>query len=116
LKIIDAKRHRDIIGVDNAPILENALHLVQGKYPVEFRFLPVEGLTDTPENLSALRDFLQRAGLTKMHLLKYHNMGEAKISVINGAQPRLGLQEYPHDSWTSIADFFSGSGIAVHSP
>lgn len=113
LKIIDAPRHREIIGVENALILENALRLAKGKFSLEFRFLPVEGLTDARENLSALRDFLHEARATKLHLLKYHSMGEAKISIINGAQPYLGLSAYPEEKWNQIADFFDSSGIQV---
>ena len=113
LKIMDTKLHKKATGVDNQIILKNARQLIKDKLPVEFRIPLVPGYTDDPNNLHQLIEFLKELQQNKVHLLKYHNMGESKIAIINGAQPRLGLDNYDLDKFSSIKSVFTGSGLQV---
>jgi len=113
LKILDPDAYRRVLGDDLDGVLGNARRLIDGGFPVEFRMPAVEGYTDTPANVDSVSAFLHGVGRTSIHLLPYHNMGEAKIDVIDGDQPRLGLACYPDDSLEELRREFAGRGIAT---
>ena len=114
LKIINAPDHKQATGVPNTAILKNAQKLVEGNYPVEFRMPLVQGYTDTAENLQQIILHLKEMEQTKIHLLKYHNMGETKIDIIQGTQKKMNLPSYSDHKFDQIKAYFSGEGIEVY--
>jgi pyruvate formate lyase activating enzyme len=112
LKLIDDARHKKLTGQSNARILENARRLVADGYPVEFRLTLVPGITDRNDNLEAIVRFLKELKREGLHLLGYHNMGEAKIDIIRGQQEKLGLESYTHDHLLDVMKWFEQRGIA----
>lgn len=113
LKILDARLHKKATGADNKVIIENARRLCDQKFPVEFRFTLVEGFTDGKENLLNIIAFLKEVKKDVIHLQKYHNLGEAKIGIVPGAQKKLGLPAYPDDKFLAAASFFYQNQIKV---
>ncbi|MCP3938812.1 MAG: glycyl-radical enzyme activating protein [Actinomycetia bacterium] len=113
LKILDPDGHRRHLGAGFENIIENANKLVSLGLPVEFRMPVVSGYTDTDDNIGAVVGLLRRLDQRFIHLLEYHNMGEAKIDVIAGNQPKLGLGRYPSDRWGSVCGAFEDAGIEV---
>ncbi len=113
LKIINDSRHKQATGRGNSRILENAKYLVDMAYPVEFRLTLVPGYTDGLENLQEIACFLKRIGQSKIHLLGYHRMGEAKIDIIRGRQKKLGLEGYSPDKLAKIAKWFERQNITI---
>lgn len=111
LKIMDEAHHRRATGRGNARILDNARRLVARALPVEFRLTLVPGMTDGEENLAAIAGFLTSHGRPTLHLLSYHNMGEAKIELIAGRQQKLGLANYPPDRVNEVARWFEMRGV-----
>lgn len=111
LKLIDDARHRAATGFDSRRILDNAARLAAEGFPVEFRMPLVPGYTDDPANLTAVADFLCGLGHDSLHLLPYHNLGEAKIGIIDGPQPRLGLAQYPDERLDNARRHFMDRGI-----
>jgi len=111
LKILDPDAHHQVLGNDLGAILDNARRLADGGFPVEFRMPAVPGYTDTTSNVDAVAAFLHSVGRRALHLLAYHNMGEAKIGVISGDQPRLGLPCYSDDSLQELRRDFENRGI-----
>lgn len=113
LKIMDEAQHQQATGQGNRRILDNARKLVEAGYPVEFRLTLVPGYTDTPENLAAVACFVRELGRPGLHLLGYHNMGEAKIDLIHGSQPRLGLTNTSRERLHAVRAWFEELGLAV---
>jgi pyruvate formate lyase activating enzyme len=113
LKVLDAELHRRLCGGGYARIMENAAKLATRRFPVEFRMALVPGQTDSPANIEAVIDLLDRLGQRAVHLLAYHNMGEAKIDIIQGAQPKLGLDRYSEERWCELRGIFEARGIEV---
>ncbi len=113
LKILDSETHRLVLGEGYTNIVANAEMLTAAGFPVEFRMPVVPGFTDSPSNVEAAIDLLRRLGQTGIHLLAYHNMGEAKIDIIEGGQPRLGLDRLSHESWSELHAIFEAGGIEV---
>lgn len=113
LKILDAARHEQAVGKGLATILDNAVHLAEKRLPVEFRMPLVPGYTDTESNLAAVVAFLKSIGQPRLHLLEYHDMGEVKIDLIQGRQPKLGLARYgPQDRAAKLLHF-EDAGIEI---
>jgi pyruvate formate lyase activating enzyme len=113
LKILDAELHERHLGAGFDRIMENAKSLVDGDYPVEFRMALIPGFTDTQDNIDAVVDLLHALGRPSIHLLPYHNMGEVKIDIIRGNQPKLGLDRYPDDRFAEMRSTFERRGIEV---
>ncbi len=111
LKILDAQLHERHLGSGFDRIMENAARLVDGGYPVEFRMALIPGFTDTPDNVDAVIDLLHALGRPTIHLLPYHTLGEVKIDIIQGNQPRLGLARYSDERFDEIRRIFETAGI-----
>jgi pyruvate formate lyase activating enzyme len=76
LKIIDEQEHRRWTGRSNRRILGNARRL-RGR-EVQVRLALIPGITDTPNNLRAVYDFLREAGLSRLALLPSNPSAGAK--------------------------------------
>jgi len=113
LKIFDPAHYKAAIGEGLDQILKNAAFLVKQKLPVEFRLALIPGYTDTPANIASAIDFLKSLGKRSVHLLEYHNMGEVKIDIIQGEQPRLGLDNYTSGKMDEVRAIFADEGISV---
>lgn len=113
LKILDRELHERHLGGRFATIVENASKLTAKGFPVEFRMAMVPGYTDTSTNIAAVVAFLHELGHDTIHLLPYHNMGEVKIDIIQGNQPKLGLDRYSEKAWHDLVRTFEVQGIGV---
>ena len=113
LKILDPIRHEQAVGKGLETILRNAEYLAKNRFPVEFRMPLVPGYTDTEENIDAAIELLKSLGHQRLHLLEYHNMGEVKIDIIQGKQPKLGLSRCTDESLATIARRFEDGGIEI---
>jgi pyruvate formate lyase activating enzyme len=113
LKLSDPLEHARHTGVANDRVLDNARALVRAGIHVEFRIPLVQGCTDGEENLAGLTAILRSLDQERVHLLPYHGMGESKIDVIDGDQPRLGLPAYPAGRFDDVKAYFRTRGIEV---
>lgn len=92
LKIIDAARHREHCGADNARILDNFALLAglaaAGRGPAVWPRLPlVPGITDDDDNVRAIARFVRGCGLRGITLLPYHNLGVEKFDWLRQPTP-----------------------------
>jgi pyruvate formate lyase activating enzyme len=85
LKHMDDVRHRELTGVSNRTILENAIRIAERK-PLIFRVPVVPGCNDDEDNIRATARFAADLGpnLLRIDLLPYHKLGSQTYS-------RLGL-------------------------
>lgn len=82
VKLADGAAHKRYTGVDNAPILENLRRLQASGKPHCIRTPLIPGITDTPENLSAI---CRLVGDSPWEQLPYNTLAGAKY-------PMLGLR------------------------
>ncbi len=85
LKLMNNLQHQQHCGSGNRRLLENFSLLTQlaqaGRAPGVWPRLPlIPGITDHPDNLQALAEFLHQSGVSVLTLLPYHNMGVDKFS------------------------------------
>ncbi len=93
LKHLDPARHRELTGVDNACILENARRAAGRVGEMVIRLPLVPGCNDDPDNLHALGRFVRDrlAGVRRVELLPYHRTGESKSVRLFRDYPLAGL-------------------------
>ncbi len=117
LKLMDPAEHRRLTGADNHTLLNNARRLVEAGAPVEFRMPIVPGHTDGEANLEQTAEFLRGLGVGKLHLLRYHNMGQAKLPRLGFPLPPLDIRDgaTTAEALTRAADKFRRAGLEVTS-
>lgn len=85
IKHMDPAKHKELTGVDNRLILENARMIaVMGK-PMIIRVPLIPGHNDSQGNIKALAEFMLSLGLKRVDLLPYHSLGKIKYY-------RLGME------------------------
>lgn len=94
IKAVDSALHKRLTGVDNARILDFAKCLAERQIPVWVRHVLVPGLTDSEEELLALRSLIEGLGnVQRVELLPYHTMGIYKWDQLGCEYPLAGVPE-----------------------
>lgn len=88
LKQIDSGRHRELTGVPNEMILENARRVADSGVEMIARTPVIPGCNDDPASLEALVEFVAGLGRVKeLHLLPYHRLGAGKYGSLGKSAP-----------------------------
>lgn len=111
LKLMDPEQFALHVGSDYVKVMRNARLLTKKQFPVEYRLPLVPGITDSDANIDGIADFLKSIQVKHLHLLDYHNMGEAKIDLINGMQRKLDLPNYPKEARERVEKRLQWQGI-----
>lgn len=85
IKHMDPAKHKELTGVDNRLILENAKMIATMGKPMIIRVPLIPGHNDSKENIKALAEFMLSLGLKRVDLLPYHSLGKIKYY-------RLGME------------------------
>jgi pyruvate formate lyase activating enzyme len=79
IKLMDEQEHLKFTGVSNQTILENLSRLLDEKQRTIIRIPLIPGVTDTPENLDQIAEFISTLKeIEGIHLLPYNPIGEIK--------------------------------------
>ncbi|MFO8112452.1 MAG: glycyl-radical enzyme activating protein [Desulfosalsimonadaceae bacterium] len=82
IKLFAPRAHARYCGVSNTTILANFKALNararEGGIPVIPRTPLIPGITDTPDNIRAIADFLKKCGVREARLLPYHPLWQEK--------------------------------------
>ena len=108
VKIADPEEHRRVLGAGNHLIIQN-LHRLARLHPrkeVVARIPLIPGYTATRENLSALSNMLEQAGIRRVALLPYHPFGLSKAENLGRepepSLPRSALPTEELDRWSRL--------------
>ncbi len=120
VKVFDNDEHRRLCGVGNEMITQNlrvlASLMKSGSGPPVWPRLPlIPGMTDTGENLAGWAEFLQKAGLNKITVIPYHNLGESKKTWI-GTESDADIPELSDADLARAKDILSEHGMTCYSP
>ena len=84
IKSWDPERHRQLTGMDVAPVLAFARRLAALRQPVWLRFVLVPGYTDDVETVSRIAEFAAGLGnIERVDVLPFHQMGRHKWERLN---------------------------------
>lgn len=88
IKHMDSDKHMSLTGIRNENVFRFAEHLRDLKIPVWIRRVVVPGITDSPEELFRLGEFLSKLdNLKALDVLPYHDMARQKYSELGLAYP-----------------------------
>ena len=92
IKHIDSTLHKELTGSKNENILEFAKYLEGKKIPLWIRHVVIPGLTDNPDHLEKLGEFIgSLSNLKALDVLPYHTFGESKYKELNIKNPLSGV-------------------------
>ncbi len=85
LKHMDSKKLKDMVGVPNEPILENARKLAERGAKFQIRIPVIPMFNNDEENIRKTAEFCKELGdaVTIIQLLPYHNLGVSKYMRIS---------------------------------
>lgn len=78
IKHMDSATHKELTGLGNETILENARKAAQLKKDMIVRLPVIGGYNSDDENIKKTAAFAKEIGVKEMHLLPYHRFGESK--------------------------------------
>ncbi len=112
LKIMDEKRHKELIGVELKGILRHILEIDELGKDIIVRVPIVPGYTDHADNLSKMADFASKLEcLHSLELLPYHRLAQAKYKQLGFENP-MGDTKTPTDEiMESAKKIFEKAGI-----
>lgn len=106
--------YRALTGRQLAPTLRFARRLAERGMPMWIRFVLVPGLTDAPEIVGGVADFVaELPTVERVEVLPYHRLGTAKYAALGLPYPLEGVA--PPDAATIRAtrDRFASHGLKV---
>jgi pyruvate formate lyase activating enzyme len=89
LKHVDCEAHRQLTGVPNTTILENARRLARAGASIILRVPLIPGCNLDDAHLSALADFAASLNVLEVHLMPFHQLGKDKYRRLSRSY-RLG--------------------------
>ena len=112
IKSMDEKRHLELTGVSNKPILENLRRIGDSGGSIWIRLPLIPGLNDGETNISAVADFVQTIfGIKKVSLLPYNVAAGARYQEIGKPYTLEGLQAQPKGYLKTLVEIFERKGI-----
>ena len=84
IKCIDAVRHRELTGVDNAKIMSNLLYLMERNADIIIRLPMIPDCNDSDDDIALLSDFLNKnkGRYRYAEIMPYHTLGKHKSEKI----------------------------------
>ena len=110
------ERHLQLVGRDDALIFANLAALLgrPDRPEVEVRMPVIPGLNDGEDSIAQLAARLLALGVTRLTLLPYNHLWEAKLAHLDTHQVPLGVEPQPPEYYEHVAERFAAHGIAAH--
>jgi pyruvate formate lyase activating enzyme len=114
LKNMDPERHKQLTGVDNALILENAEKSAKTGVKLTFRLPLIPGCTDDEENVAATARFVSKLeGNVRLEILPYHRLGEDKFEWMDMEYDLKGVQVHDEKVKRDMEELARSCGCQV---
>ena len=118
IKHMDCAVHREITGVSNQLILQNAVNVARANIPLVIRVPVVPALNDSVENIKATAEFVARNldGCVGIELLPYHRLGSSKYAAL-GMEYTLDRIEAPSaETLALLRAIIAEAGVSNRTP
>ena len=114
LKLIDPGAHLKYTGVPNDLVLKNLMYLSEKGKKISIRVPVIPGITDTHQNITAMRDLLlELNGLEQIDLLPYHRIARNKYQRLKMKYRLEELEEPSQEKLRELMEVFEGIGMKV---
>ena len=115
IKHLDPDKHREVTGVSNERILDNARRLEQTEKPFIIRVPVVPTVNDTPEEIGAIAQYVRAfKNLQYLELLPFHRLGESKYHSLGLNYRGSHLETPTKEKMSELAAEARRYGIEVH--
>lgn len=112
LKILDPARHREVVGLPLAPILDNLATLGASDVSIWLRIPVVPGFTDSEAALeSAAHIARANPAVRRVHLLPYHATGTGKFERLGREYALSGVAAPSAGRMAELAEVFRSHGL-----
>ena len=114
IKLMDDAQHRQVTGISNATVLENAQRLAHSGIPAVVRTPLIPGITDTVENIGAIASFVRTLPNVRYYeLLNFNPLGEEKYRALVLTCVHEGKRPLKKEALLALAQVAQESGIRV---
>ena len=115
LKHMDDKKHIEMTGVSNKPILENLTRLAAGPAEVWVRIPLIAGVNDDEASVARTIDFLSALPkIRRIGLLPYHSGGLDKAARIGRGEDFRKCESPSEERLAAVEAAFRRAGFEVH--
>lgn len=99
IKYMNNEKHRELIGVGNKLILQNAKKVAKLGKDMVIRVPVIPDCNDSLENMEAIAEFARTLeGVEEIHLLPYHRLGESKYDRLGKSYKLKGVKPLDKES------------------
>jgi pyruvate formate lyase activating enzyme len=120
IKLMDDVEHIKYTGVTNERILRNLQFLFEQKKNVIIRFPVIPGITNTPENISAIKSLLKNSPVhqftnspIEIHLLPYHSIARNKYQRFRVSNKIENMKDLEKEELIPLKKELEKSGFSV---
>lgn len=113
VKHLDPPTHHAHTGGDVSVIQANLERLSAAARAVIVRVPVVPTFNDTPDDLSAIADRVAALGLSHIHLLPYHPLGQSKHRLLGGPAPPPALPKLSAAHLAALSRLVAARGVSV---
>lgn len=114
LKILDDKKHKEVIGVPLNLIIKNLYELEASGKPYWIRFPLVPGYTDTSDNITLLIGLLKdMKNLKRLDILPFHQLGRNKWHELGMKYTLAELKAPSEEEIATIKDLMKKAGLPM---
>jgi len=113
VKILDSSKHEKFTGVPNELILENLEKLASAGANVIVRVPLIPTVNDSEEETLQIGRLLNKLGITRIHLLPYHDTAGAKYTRLTMTYSLKDLERPSSESIVRLVRGLEGQGLNV---
>ena len=114
VKHVDSAKHRRFTSQGNERMLENARRIAAAGQALIIRVPVVPTFNDTPAEIAAIARFASSLpGVTRLHLLPYHRLGQDKYERLGRRYLLPDLLPPPQDRMELLAETARAAGLTV---
>jgi pyruvate formate lyase activating enzyme len=111
IKHTDRNKHRALTGADNDLIIRNFIHLAETGCNVQPRMPVIPGTNDDEINIRSTARLIRGAGLSSIHCLPWHALGNSKLIRINSTSRPFEATVKDKDYMERVKNIFNEEDI-----
>jgi len=112
IKHMDSKKHRELTGVPNELILNNARSVSNRNIPLYIRVPVIPGYNDSEENIRATCEFARGLpSVVEVDLLPFHHLGKARYESLNRVYPIANIPLIPESALQNMEQLVESYGL-----
>jgi pyruvate formate lyase activating enzyme len=113
LKHLDTLKHRNHTGGDVNRIVSNLRQLAASGARVSVRVPVIPDFNDTPEDIRSIAEHVVSLGITDLHLLPYHRLGQNKYRLLGRQYGFAGDKKVPDVVMEALRASAADAGLSA---